>query len=90
MTNAISMHIDRDDGTTLPVNVSAEWADPRGYGLEHATIYSIWVNVDDPAGFIEVSDDRAKWEYHNGDLSFAEQDQIITFLKRYKESDWDY
>ena len=90
MTNSITIDIDRDNGETLTVSIEAEWADPKGNGLEHALLYSIWVNVDDPQGFIEVSDDGQHWTYGNGDLSPVEQKQVIDFLKAYKESDWNF
>lgn len=88
MTNSITLPIDRKDGSTFDVIIQAEHSDEKGYGIEHATVFSIWATVDARLGYMIFSKEKKYWRF-DGNLSEDEQKQIAYFLQKFKESDWE-
>ena len=88
MTNSITLPINRDDGSTFDVVIEAEHTDEKGYGIESATMFSIWANIDVRIGYLVFSKEKTIWKFE-GSLTGSEQKQIVEFLQNFKESDWE-
>lgn len=88
MNNSIQIAIEQPNGIDRNVIIQAEWLDKKGYGLEHATSFTVWVTPEIQIGYFVFSKGKKYWKYE-GPLSEFEQKQIADFLISYKEADWD-
>ena len=88
MTNSIAIPVDRSDGSTYEVTVQAEHIDEKAYGIEHSTVFTLYVNVDVRVGYLMFSKEKKYWKF-DGQMPENELNQVAEFLQNFKEGDWE-
>jgi len=88
MTNSITIPIDRADGSIYDVTIQAEHIDEKGYGIEKATVFTLYVNPDVRIGYLMFSKEKKYWKF-DGQMPEKEVKQVVEFLQNFKEGDWE-
>lgn len=88
MINSIAIQVERSDGSTYELTAQAEHIDEKAYGIEHATVFTFYVNVDVRTGYLMFSKEKKYWKF-DGQMPENELKQVTDFLQNFKERDWE-
>jgi len=86
MLNTVITTIFTEHFGEIDIKIIAEHRDSL-IDFDSAEVYSIWNSADEPLGLFIRSQDELT--YHGDDLTADEQYQLASFIKAYREGEWD-